>query len=107
MGSVEGIRMRARYYVGLAGVAGLLWSSIVPIAGQSSPAGPNLSPEVQRRQLELAVRAAAKLALKPKVTCGMTVIPADPTVDPKAIKPLPDQTTKHTLRQVPPGACRS
>jgi hypothetical protein len=44
--------------------------------------------------------------MKPKVTCGMTVIPADPNVDPKAIKPVPGGTTKHTIRKLPPAACR-
>jgi hypothetical protein len=87
-------------------LAVLLTAGIAPLAAaQFVPPG-TPSPEIQRRQLELAARAAAKLVTKPKVTCGTTVVPADPKVDPKAIKPVPDQATTHTIRQVPPGACR-
>jgi len=71
-----------------------------------SHTNPNLFPEVSRRQLELAARAAAKLLTKPKVTCGMTVMPADPKVDLQLVKPVPDQVTKSTIRKVPPAACR-
>jgi hypothetical protein len=85
---------------------------MVPLAAQSLPPNPtlppnpNATPEVQRRQLELAAQALARLAVRPKVTCGMMVAPADPKVDPKLIKPVPDPTTKPTIRQVPPTVCR-
>jgi hypothetical protein len=95
--------MRTRYFIGMT-AAVVLVSLDVPLAGQSVPPGAT-NPQ-QRRQLEKAAQAAARLAMKPKVTCGMTVVPADPKLDPKAIKPAPDRTTKYTIRQVPPGACR-
>jgi hypothetical protein len=105
MGSMEDVRMRARNYAGVASVVGLMLSG-AGVAAQSSPPGPNPSPQLQRWQLELAVKAAARLAIKPNVVCGMTVVPADPKVDPKVIKPVPDQATKPTIREVAPGACR-
>jgi hypothetical protein len=98
--------MRARHYAGMASVA-MLMSCGISLAAQSVPAPPNLTPEA-RRQLELQMREAlrtATLAIKPRVTCGMTVIPADPKIDPKAVKPAPDHP-KGTIRQVPPSTCR-
>jgi hypothetical protein len=97
--------MRARYYAQITGLVVLL-SAGSRLAAQSTPLHPSVPPEVQRRQLERFAQAAARIIAKPKVTCGMTVVPADPKVDPKTIKPSPDQTTKHTIRQLPPGACR-
>jgi hypothetical protein len=43
---------------------------------------------------------------KPSVICGMTVIPADPKIDPKmALKP-PDKTTWYTVKVVEPTVCK-
>ena len=50
--------------------------------------------------------AALKSAPKPKVTCGMTVVPADPTIDPKMRVAPPDTGVTFTLRVVPPTICR-
>lgn len=38
------------------------------------------------------------------MVCGMTVIPANPAVDPKSIKKAPTDR-KYTMRSVPPPAC--
>ena len=44
-------------------------------------------------------------APKSAVVCGMTVIPADPNIDPKiAVKPK-DTGTKYTLKVVEPTVC--
>ena len=43
---------------------------------------------------------------KPKVVCGMTVIPADPGIDPKFIVPLPDRPTRYTMRLIEPPICK-
>jgi hypothetical protein len=102
--------MRARYYAGIAGLAALMSAGIVPLAAQTGPVprplAPELTPEARRQLLETRQRlaeAVAKAGLKPNVTCGMVVIPADPKVDPKAVKPVPDQKTNFTIRQVPPA----
>jgi hypothetical protein len=43
---------------------------------------------------------------KPSVVCGMTVVPADPKIDPKmALKPQ-DTGTKYTLKIVEPTVCK-
>ena len=48
----------------------------------------------------------AQAAATTKVVCGTTVIPSNPNVDRKLVKPIPDQATKFTLRKIPPAACR-
>ena len=54
---------------------------------------------------ELKRRLQARGAVgQPTVVCGMTVIPANPAVDPKSIKKAPDDK-KYTMRTVPPGIC--
>lgn len=51
----------------------------------------------------------AVTATKPRVVCGMTLIPVDPKVDPKiALKGDPenkDDGTKYTIRAVQPSIC--
>jgi hypothetical protein len=55
------------------------------------------------QQLHTATSAPA-----PKVVCGMTLIPANPTIDPKMMveKPRSDGT-KYTIRAVDPPICNS
>ena len=51
--------------------------------------------------------ALARLdAERTRVACGMTVIPAQPSVDPKSIKRAPEDK-RYTMRVVPPPMCGS
>jgi hypothetical protein len=76
-----------------------------PAQPQLSQASPAPNPTAgQRRQLEMAMRLVQ--AAKPRVVCGTTIIPANPNVDRDLVKPIPDQATKFSRRQVPPAACR-
>ncbi len=44
---------------------------------------------------------------QPRVVCGMTIVPADPTIDPKiAVKPRPDDTTRYAIRGITPPICK-
>ena len=45
-------------------------------------------------------------AVKPKVVCGMTVILADPSIDPKFAITPPDRATKYTMRSIEPAVCK-
>jgi hypothetical protein len=45
----------------------------------------------------------ANVFSEPKVVCGMAVVPANPSVDPKMVKPVPEGG--FTMRIVPPPAC--
>lgn len=44
---------------------------------------------------------------RPKVVCGMTIIPADPTIDPGIAAELPNTSMRFTIRAVEPPTCRS
>ena len=110
--------MRARCYGTVVGLAAVIAVAAAPLAlaqvipptqveqvAPPSPA-PGISSDQRRQALELARRAAAERWPQSKVICGMTIIPADPNVDPKFVKPVPDQATKFTLRQATPAICR-
>lgn len=43
----------------------------------------------------------------PKVVCGMTLIPADPAIDPGIAVELPNTSMRFTIRAVEPPTCRS
>ena len=43
---------------------------------------------------------------KPEVVCGMTVFPADPSIDPKFTVTPPDRATKYTMRAIDPRICK-
>ena len=43
----------------------------------------------------------------PTVVCGMTLVPADPKVDPKMRVELPERGVTFTMRVVPPTVCKA
>jgi hypothetical protein len=47
-----------------------------------------------------------KAASKPTVVCGMTLVPADPKVDPKMRVAPPANGTTFTMTVVPPTVCK-
>jgi hypothetical protein len=51
--------------------------------------------------------AAPAPAQKPAVICGMTVVPADPKVDPKMRVAPPANGTTFTMTVVPPTICKA
>jgi hypothetical protein len=54
-----------------------------------------------------AVDATPAAETKPRVVCGMTLIPADPNFDSAIrVQPGPRQDVRHTMRTIPPPACR-
>ena len=54
----------------------------------------------RRTSLEQALAAA------PSVVCGMTLIPADPKIDPKIRVPSQDGRVRYTIRSVEPTICK-
>jgi hypothetical protein len=48
--------------------------------------------------------AAARVSAEPIVVCGMTVVPADPTIDPR-MRVAPATGTAFTMKVVPPTVC--
>jgi hypothetical protein len=60
----------------------------------------------QARQLwQQAIAEKAKDA-KPKVVCGMLIVPADPSLDPKMrIAPPQNPNVEYTIRTIDPPVC--
>ena len=52
-----------------------------------------------------AQRLADTRAAERKVVCGMTVIQADPSVDPKFVKQVPGDPASMKIRRIPVPAC--
>ncbi len=51
--------------------------------------------------------AAAADKGKPRVVCGMTLIPVDPIVDPKMLRVVPQPSdTRYTIRAITPPVCK-
>jgi hypothetical protein len=46
------------------------------------------------------------VAPTPKVVCGMVVVPADPSVDPKIFARQPDGTRTFSMRSLAPPMCK-
>ena len=47
-----------------------------------------------------------RLAQKPTVVCGLTLIPADPNVDPGIRREVPEDGPRFSIRSVDPQLCR-
>jgi hypothetical protein len=75
-----------------------------PRAGKN-PYGRLFEPQPVRVAPVQASRTPAD-DLKPRVVCGMTVIPADPSIDPKIRIKREDSQTRYTIRAVPPPICK-
>jgi hypothetical protein len=50
--------------------------------------------------------SGAPLPQKPEVVCGMTLIPADPNIDPGIRQEIPDDGPRFSIRSVDPRICR-
>jgi hypothetical protein len=53
------------------------------------------------------VQQAPKSLPKPRVVCGMTMIPGDPSIDPKMLVQPKSDGTKYTIRAIEPPICWS
>lgn len=59
-----------------------------------------------QQALKGAQQQSAATAQQPKVVCGMMIIPADPTIDPKMrITPPQDSRVEYKIRVVEPTVC--
>jgi len=57
-------------------------------------------------KLAMAQAQARTSPLKPKVVCGMTIVPADPTIDPKMrITPPQNPNLEYKIRVLEPPVC--
>ena len=90
------------------------WEPLFPLQPFEAPQTPQLPPQ-QRGPATPAPPALLPEALqnlpnlKPRVVCGMTLIPGNPSVDPKIgqkeYQEKPKNPTTYTLRPVQPSIC--
>jgi hypothetical protein len=70
-----------------------------PYSGLFQPA-PLVTPSERNQATQPSTPA------KPAVVCGMTMRPADPSIDPKIAVTRPDRATKYTMRLIDPTICK-
>jgi len=113
-------------FVGVCGVVAFAVAWVAPSMGAAQlqlpqpPAAPRVQPSQlqpfllprqpqQPQPLFPAPPAPNQLATpaKPRVVCGMTLIPAVPAIDPKIAKPGTEKRndTKFTIRAIQPSMC--
>jgi hypothetical protein len=71
---------------------------------KKNPYGKLFTPEHQP-SIQTAPTLPAGVAGKPEIKCGMTMIPADPSIDPRIAISPPDGT-RFTIRAIEPPICR-
>ena len=94
--------------------AGVLALSLIqPAAAQTVKVDPSLfsqkkpAPKPPKVDWSWRPSAGPAPAAKPSVVCGMTVVPADSTIDSKmGVKP-PDNRMKYILKVVEPMVCKA
>jgi hypothetical protein len=95
--------------LGASSMIGAQTSPFPAPKGLFTPAPPK-TPQLQfdplPRQNALRELRSRLTSERPKVVCGMTVIPVNPEIDPKSVKKAPDDK-KYTMRSVPPPMCGS
>jgi hypothetical protein len=95
--------------------AGVLFavSLVQPVAAQTFNYEPGLfgqpkkAPNPPKVDWNWRPVAAPASAQKPAVICGMTLVPADPKVDPRMKVPAPDRGVAFAMRTVPPTVCKA
>jgi hypothetical protein len=90
-------------------------AAVIPVTSgrQSAPnkGGPFaklfVPPQETKKRVQLYPQGARQQTLQtaPKIVCGMTVLPADPTVDPKMIQRPSETTVTAFIRRIPPPTC--
>lgn len=106
----------------LSGVLIVVLSSIQPVFANGSSFQQGSSPPAPTRRVDpykklfqqppldqtarAQRRADTAASTAPRVVCGMTVIPMDPSIDPKMIIPRPPGDTRYTIRAIPPPICK-
>jgi hypothetical protein len=98
----------------VAFVAGALTLAMAPpVAAQEFKPPPNLfgqkktAPRPPSVDWSWRPSADAKAPAQAMVVCGMTLVPADPKVDPKMKVAAPERGVTFTMREVPPTICKA
>jgi hypothetical protein len=77
------------------------------VSGPAAQRGWNPSPYRKLFTPALPAPSTAETrAAKPVVKCGMSLIPADPSIDPTFIVPRPDDGVRYSIRSIEPPICK-
>jgi hypothetical protein len=85
----------------------------LPVGAQEFKPSANLfeqkKPAFKPYVVDWGARPATKQkpATVPTIVCGMTLVPADPKVDPKMRVEAPERGVTFTMRAVPPTICKA
>jgi hypothetical protein len=93
-------------------------TSALPAVAATAEQAADWKPSISLSAPKLAVKpyivdwgarpsAEQKSTAGPTVVCGMTLIPADPKIDPKMKVPVPEGGVARTMRVVPPSVCKA
>ena len=93
-----------------AAIVVIMFAVTVPVFGDQSSINPKGYKQLFQAQQALKAAVAQSQAktspLKPKVACGMMIVPADPTVDPKMrITPPQNPNLEYKIRVIEPPLC--
>jgi hypothetical protein len=93
--------------IGSASIAAQQPNGLLPKANPpGSLFAPSSKPPSPPRFLFPTPTPDVRLAPKPTVVCGMTLIPADPNVDPGIRREVPEDGSRFSIRSVDPTICR-
>lgn len=93
-----------------AAIVVLMLAVTVPAFADQSAINPKgykqLFQAQQAPKAAIAQEQAKAAPLKPKVVCGMMIVPADPTIDPKMrITPPQNPSLEYKIRVIEPPIC--
>jgi hypothetical protein len=92
-------------------IALILLCGVLPALAQQKPARKRqptpYSGLFQVQDLSAAAKQQeAPAPPQPRVVCGMSVIPTDPSIDPKIFIERKPDDTRYTIRSIPPPICK-
>jgi hypothetical protein len=95
----------AVFFVGiLVPALALASQSAAPSSAVSKPYRSLFQPKGVE-QFARVQRSAPPPTDKPRVVCGMTIIPVDPKTDPKMVLEPRTDSTRYTIRAIEPSVC--
>ena len=76
-----------------------------PFSKLFRPSTPLVKPEASVSPNETTATPPFRPPVQPRVVCGMTMIPVDPTFDANIRRPVPPSGAKFTIKTVKPPVC--
>jgi len=93
----------------MALVSMMLLVTVPAFAGQlsSKPYKQLFDPQASAKEALRQAPAQGKVPPRPKLVCGMVIVPADPNVDPKMAKTPQQSGVEYKIRVIEPPICKA